>query len=73
MIDRLFDWLEIFGALMFSAIIVFYLAFGVSLLAQLPFCVMLNLDRINVLKTAIETGFVIVVVVGVVGIWEVLK
>lgn len=73
MIDRLFDWLEIFGALMFSAIIVFYLAFGVSLLAQLPFCVLLELDRINVLKTAVETAFVVVAVVGIFGIREVLK
>ena len=72
-IDKLFDWLEIFGVFIFSAIIVFYIAFGISLLVQFPFWVVLNLDGINVLKNAVIAGFVTVVVIILAGIREGLR
>lgn len=72
-IDRLFDWLEIIGALIVSALIVFYLAFGVCLLVQLPFCVLLNIDKMQIILMSIKAGFATVVITGLVGISEVLK
>lgn len=72
-IDRLFNWLEIIGALFISALIVFYIAFGVSLLVQLPFCVLLNIDKMQIILMSIKAGFATVIIVGLVGIREVLK
>lgn len=72
-IDKLFDWLEIIGALIISALIVFYLAFGVSLLVQLPFCVLLNIDKMQIILMSIKAGFVTVIIAGLVGIREVFK
>lgn len=72
-IDNVFDWLEIIGALIVSAMIVFYLAFGLCLLVQLPFCVLLDIDKMQIIVMSIKAGFVTVVVVGLAGIREVLR
>lgn len=72
-IDKLFNWLEIIGALIVSAMIVFYLAFGLCLLVQLPFCVLLDIDKMQIIKISIKAGFVTVVVIGLAGIREVLR
>ena len=72
-IDRLFNWLEIIGALIISALIVFYLTFGLSLLVQLPFCVLLNIDKMQIILISIKVGFITVVVTGLVGIGKVFK
>lgn len=72
-VDKLFDWLEIIGALIVSAMIVFYIAFGLCLLVQLPFCVLLDIDKMQILKMSIKAGFVTVVVICLAGIREALK